>query len=40
MIIELLFIIVVVLIILINMLYRSVVKTTKGIKNGTGLSGF
>ena len=39
MIIDILFIIVVVLIILINMLFRSVVKTTKNIKNDTKLSG-
>lgn len=40
MIIDILFIIVVVLIILINMLFRSVVKTTKNIKNEANLSGF
>lgn len=40
MIIEILFIIVIGLIILVNMLFRSVVKTTKELKNGTGLSGF
>lgn len=40
MIIDILFIIVVALIILINMLFRSVVKTTKNMKNETNLSGF
>lgn len=40
MIIDILFIIVVALIILINMLFRSVVKTTKNIKNEANLSGF
>lgn len=40
MIIEIIFIIVIGLIVLINMLFRSVVKTTKNINNGTNLSGF
>lgn len=39
MIIDVLFIILVGLLILVNMLFRSVVKTTKEIPNGTGLSG-